>query len=142
MEAAKRKRLEGAGFKVGSASDFLGLSEAESLYVDLKAQLAMVFHDMRAARHLTQAEVAKMLGSSQSRIAKMEAADSSVSVDLLVRSVFAVGGSPQDLVKAIQRLRLKPAKSVRPTKRRASNKASARGLASPNRGASRRTADA
>lgn len=106
MDAAKRKRLEEAGFKVGDAAEFLGLSDAENLFVELKASLAAVLHKARTARHLTQSDVASALGSSQSRVAKMEAGDPSVTVDLLVRSLFVVGASPKDLAKVFARLSL------------------------------------
>lgn len=119
MDAAKRKRLEEAGFKVGDASEFLGLSDAESMFVELKASLATALQEKRTARQLTQSEVASALGSSQSRVAKMEAGDPSVTVDLLVRSLFFVGASPKDLAKVFASLRLRRATAKRVTTKRA-----------------------
>ena len=119
MDAAKRKRLEEAGFKVGDAAEFLGLSDAESMFVELKASLAAVLQETRTARQLTQSEVASALGSSQSRVAKMEAGDPSVTVDLLVRSLFAVGASPKDLARVFGSLRLRRATPKRVTSKRA-----------------------
>ena len=43
----------------------------------------------------------KRLGSSQSRVAKMEAADPSVSLDLLVRGLLATGASPRDIGRVL-----------------------------------------
>ena len=42
---------------------------------------------------------AHLVGSSQSRVAKMEAADASVSVDLLIRSLLKLGAARKDLAK-------------------------------------------
>jgi DNA-binding XRE family transcriptional regulator len=101
MNKAKRKRLERRGWKVGSAEEFLGLSPEESRYVELKLALSHRLRMRREARKLTQGELAQQLGSSQSRIAKMEAGDRTVSIDLLVRSLFSLGATKQDLAKII-----------------------------------------
>jgi hypothetical protein len=118
MDAAKRKRLAKAGFTVGDTKDFLGLTEAESLYVELKVSLAAALRAARTSRRMTQIDAARVLGSSQSRVAKMEAADASVSIDLLVRSLFVLGTSAAELAKAIRRPPLKPAKALLSAKRR------------------------
>lgn len=91
MRKPKRKRLEAAGWKVGSAQDFLGLSDEEAALVGVRAELARVLKQSRLGRQWTQTQLAEALGSSQSRIAKMEAADASVSIDLLVRSLLVTG---------------------------------------------------
>ena len=83
MKAAKRKKLETKGWKVGSAADFLGLSDEEAAYIELKLKLANSLKAMRTKRHLTQAGLAKLINSSQSRVAKMETGDPSVSIDLI-----------------------------------------------------------
>jgi len=97
MNKTKRKKLEAAGWKVGSASDFLGLSTEEVAFIDLKLQLAKDLQKKRLQKHLTQTELAQLLKSSQSRVAKMEAGDPSVSMDLLVRSLLALGASKKSL---------------------------------------------
>jgi DNA-binding XRE family transcriptional regulator len=101
MRAAKRKALESAGWKVGSAKDFLGLDDVESQFVEIKVALARLLRSTRTRRRLTQFELAEKLGSSQSRVAKLEAGDPSVSVDLLVRSLLAAGAKPSELAKAV-----------------------------------------
>ena len=101
MDAKKKKRLEAAGWKVGSAADFLELDEAEARYVELKLALSNAFAASRAKHGSTQVEVADILGSSQSRVAKMEAGDPSVSMDLLVRGLLTLGATPQTLAKII-----------------------------------------
>jgi DNA-binding XRE family transcriptional regulator len=97
----KRRRLEAKGWKVGSAKDLLKLSDEESDYIDLKLRLASSLRARRQRRNLTQAGLAKLLESSQSRIAKMEAGDPSVSLDLLVRSLFILGTSTRELSRII-----------------------------------------
>lgn len=101
MNKAKRKQLERRGWKVGSAEEFLGLSPEESRYVDLKLALSRRLRKRREAQKLTQDELAQQLGSSQSRVAKMEAGDRTVSIDLLVRSLFSLGATKHDLAKII-----------------------------------------
>lgn len=97
MNKAKRKKLEAKGWKVGTVQDFLKLSDEEAAYVELKLALAKNVQKRRRALNLTQTALAKKLKSSQSRIAKMEAGDPTVSVDLLVRSLLALGASKQSL---------------------------------------------
>ena len=99
MKRQKRARLETAGWKVGSAREFLKLTDAEAAVIELKLELAKALREQRARRKVTQAQAGRLLGSSQSRVAKMEAGDPSVSIDLLVRSLFKLGGSRQDLVR-------------------------------------------
>ena len=97
----KRKRLEEKGWKVGSTQDFLGLTKEESEYIDLKIALSTSLKKYRFEKKLTQFELAKLLKSSQSRIAKMEAGSSSVSLDLIIRSLFALGATKTDLANLI-----------------------------------------
>ena len=97
MKASKRKRLEAGGWRVGSASDFLRLTEAEEALIAMKLALAENLKERRKKRKLTQVQLGKRIGTSQSRVAKMEAADKSVSVDLLVRSLLSVGASRREI---------------------------------------------
>ena len=97
----KRRRLEARGWKIGTAQEFLRLSPEEAAYVDLKARLATSLRERRQRRSLTQADLAKRLRSSQSRIAKMEAGDPSVSLDLLIRSLLILGASRGELSRII-----------------------------------------
>jgi DNA-binding XRE family transcriptional regulator len=79
MKAGKQKRLEGAGWRVGTVDEFLGLDKQESALVEVKLRLARRLRALRAQRGLSQAAVAKLLRSSQSRVAKMETGDATVS---------------------------------------------------------------
>ncbi len=101
MRKAKKARLERAGWRVGTMAEFLGLTPAEEALIELKVALSRSVKARRTRQRLTQAEMARRLGSSQSRVAKMEAGDPSVSLDLLVRSLFAMGATPKELAKAI-----------------------------------------
>ncbi|MCP5347688.1 MAG: helix-turn-helix transcriptional regulator [Pseudomonadales bacterium] len=101
MKAAKRKKLEEKGWKVGSAADFLDLSPEEVAYIELKHALSISLKERRTKKKLSQVDVAKIVKTSQSRVAKMEAGDPSVSVDLLVKSLLALGASPKEVAKAI-----------------------------------------
>jgi len=103
MDKAKKARLEAAGWNVGDTRDFLGLSEAEADFIELKLALAADLRARRVAQHLNQTQVARMIGSSQSRVAKMEAADPSVSVDLLIRTLLKLGAARRDVAKAVSR---------------------------------------
>lgn len=103
MRRGKKERLEAAGWRVGTAEEFLGLSPEEAAFVEMKLALATSLKKRRQSRKLTQTQLAKQLGSSQSRVAKMEAADASVSIDLLVRSLLAMGVSRAELARVISR---------------------------------------
>ena len=103
MKSAKRKKLEAAGWQIGTATQLLGLSKEEAELVELRLVLAQGLRQRREAKKLTQARLAKLIGSSQSRVAKMEAADSTVALDLLFRSLVATGASRRELARIIQR---------------------------------------
>ena len=103
MDKAKQERLRVAGWRLGDAAEFLELSEEEAAFVELKLALAEHLRRLRARRSWTQAEVAHLLGSSQSRVAKMEAADASVSLDLLVRALLAMGATRREVGRVIAR---------------------------------------
>jgi predicted XRE-type DNA-binding protein len=91
MNKNKRAKLERKGWKVGSPDEFLGLSPEESAYIELKIALGEFIQQKRKEKHLTQIQVAKLIHSGQSRVANMEKAEKSVSVDLMIRSLFAMG---------------------------------------------------
>jgi predicted XRE-type DNA-binding protein len=103
MKAPKRQRLQKAGWRLGSARDFLGLTDEEEAVIDLKLALATAVRAERSKRKLTQGQLGRLLGSSQSRVAKMEAGDPSVSIDLLVRSLLRMGASRRDLIRWLAR---------------------------------------
>jgi hypothetical protein len=101
MRRSKRQKLEKRGWKVAGVKELLGLSEHEAAYVELRLRLADSLRSRREKQNLTQTAFAKLVQSSQSRVAKMEAGDPSVSLDLLIRSLLALGASGRDLAKTI-----------------------------------------
>jgi DNA-binding XRE family transcriptional regulator len=101
MNKDKRKKLAAKGWKVGSAEEFLNLTPDESAYINLKIKLAQGLSLHRKKQRLTQIQLAQRIKSSQSRVAKMEAGDPSVSLDLLIKSLLALGSSPAELARLI-----------------------------------------
>lgn len=101
MNKEKRERLEKAGFKLGSVQDFLELTDEEAAYIEVKLALAKTLSEQRKKTNYTQLALAKKLHSSQSRVAKMEAGDPSVSLDLIIHALFAIGYTPRQLGHAL-----------------------------------------
>ena len=101
MNQSKRKRLESVGFKVGSVQEFLNLSDGEMALIDLKIRLIQMLRAVRKERRLTQQNLAMRIGSSQSRVAKMEAADPDVSLDLICKALLVLGASPKEIGRVI-----------------------------------------
>ena len=101
MKPGEKRRLEKAGWRVGTAAEFLNLSPEEEALVNMRLALAGAVRGRRARLGFSQSELARRLGSSQSRVAKIEAAESNVSFDLLVRALLATGAKPRDVGQAI-----------------------------------------
>ena len=101
MNTSKRKRLEAAGWRLGKPSDFLGLSAEEELYVEIKLALATAVRARRMKLGLTQAQLAQRMRSSQSRVAKLEAGDRTVSIDLLVHALVRLGATRSQLARTL-----------------------------------------
>ena len=101
MNKAKRARLAKKGWKTGSVAEFLDLSDEEAAYIEMKLALSEKLKERRQRKRLTQAELAEVIESSQSRVAKMEAGDPTVSIDLLVKSLLALGVSKKELGRTI-----------------------------------------
>ena len=97
----KQVRLQAKGWKVGTVKQFLGLSNEESAYIELKIKLAAGLRQRRQQKGLSQLDLAAKLQSSQSRVAKMEAGDPSVSLDLLIRSLISLGTTERELSRLI-----------------------------------------
>jgi len=89
MNRAQKERFERAGWKVGTASELLGLTEAEEALVETKLKLGAVVRTLRQRRRLSQAALAKLIGSSQPRVARLENRDPEVSLDLQMKAIFA-----------------------------------------------------
>ena len=101
LDKGKKAKLARKGWKVGTVAEFLDLSSEESAYIEMKLALSEKLKERRVRRKLTQAQLAKAIESSQSRVAKMEAGDPTVSIDLLVKSLLALGVSKKELGRTI-----------------------------------------
>jgi len=101
MKTGKKKQLENKGWRVGTVAEFLQLSPEESAYIEMKLALSKNLQERRKNKSLTQEQLARLLKSSQSRVAKMEAGDPSVSLDLLVRSLLILGESRKNVAKIL-----------------------------------------
>ncbi|TLY29057.1 MAG: helix-turn-helix transcriptional regulator [Ignavibacteria bacterium] len=101
MKTSRRKRLEARGWKVGTVDEFLQLSPEEGVYVEMKLALSKRLQQVRRTKKMTQNRLARILRSSQSRVAKMEAGDPSVSLDLLVRSLLILGASRNGVARIL-----------------------------------------
>jgi ribosome-binding protein aMBF1 (putative translation factor) len=101
MKTAKARRLKAAGWKVGSTRDFLRLNDQEAALVEVKLCLMDALRQARRKRGISQIDLAKRMGSSQSRIAKIEAGDPSVSLDLILRALVASGASRREIQKTL-----------------------------------------
>jgi DNA-binding XRE family transcriptional regulator len=106
---SKAQRLAAAGWKIGSPKELLQLSDEEESLIEMKLALAGGLRKLRTASGLTQNQLAKRLGSSQSRVAKLESADPAVSIDLLVRSLLALGATRQQVAKIVGQKATSPA---------------------------------
>jgi DNA-binding XRE family transcriptional regulator len=98
----KRKKLEAKGWKFGDVQDFLDLSDEEVAIIEMKLALGRMLKERRQRKRLTQANLARLINSSQSRVAKMETGDASVSIDLLLKSLLALGASRKELARSIE----------------------------------------
>ena len=101
MKSSRRKRLEGHGWKIGSTAEFLGLTKEEQELLELKITLGKELKANRLKNKWTQVQFARMVRSSQSRVAKMESGDPSVSLDLLIKSLLTAGATRKNLAQAI-----------------------------------------
>jgi hypothetical protein len=86
------------GWVEGSVQEFMNLSDADMEYINTKLAWSRHMRELRCRKNLTQTRVAAMLKTSQSRVAKMEKADPTVSLDLLFRALLALGMKPRKLV--------------------------------------------
>ena len=101
MDVSKRKRLESAGWRIGDTTEFLDLTPADVMWIELHELLVSAVIGARRTAGLTQSALAERLGSSQSRVAKMEAGDPGISVDFLLRTLFALGYGVADIGRVL-----------------------------------------
>lgn len=102
MEKKKRKKLEEKGYRVGSAADFLELTPEEEAYIDIRLDISNLVKAQRANRGWTQEQLARAIGSSQSRIAKLEGGDPGISLDLMIKALLRLGTSKKQIGKLLE----------------------------------------
>ena len=101
MNQKKRNDLIKRGYHVTSAQDFLNLSDEEIALIDLKIRLIEKLKNVRRSRKITQLQLARLIHSSQSRVAMLEQGRPDVSLDLICRALFALGVGPREIGRAI-----------------------------------------
>jgi predicted XRE-type DNA-binding protein len=101
MKSEKSKKLEAKGWKLGTATEFLGLTPEDEAWIVMKRALRDKIVELCAAKNISQAELASKLGTKQPRISKIETGDKSVGYDLLMKSLLALGATPADIGKVL-----------------------------------------
>ncbi len=89
------------GWVEGEVQEFLELSAADVEYIETRRALAHRLREERRKKHLTQTQLATMLKTSQSRVAKMEHGDPTVTIDLLLQSLYQLGLRRKDVAAAV-----------------------------------------
>ena len=103
-EARKAARFEKAGWKTTTVQEFLALSDEDMAVIEVKVALARRLRVQRTRAGMSQVQVAKIVRSSQPRVAKMEAADKTVSIDLLVKALVKTGVSVQEIGRSLEKI--------------------------------------
>jgi predicted XRE-type DNA-binding protein len=101
MDPIKRQKIEAAGGKVVTVAEFLDLAPEEMEMIEIRLSLSKSLKKLRQQEQLSQQKLAENINSSQSRVAKMEAASPSVSIDLLIKSLLSLGATREDIATAI-----------------------------------------
>lgn len=102
MDTKKRKQLEDKGFRVGSAAEFLELTPEEETYIDIRLDISSLVKAQRVKRGWTQEQLARAIGSSQSRVAKIEGGDPGISLDLMIKALLRLGTSKKQIGKLLE----------------------------------------
>jgi len=103
MKVKKARTLTQAGWRVGSTRDFLELSDAEETLVEMRLSLSSLLRERRQVTQLTQDGLARRVGSSQSRVARMEAGEAGVSFELLIKALLETGATRREVANALTR---------------------------------------
>jgi len=104
VDQAKRERLEAKGWKVGTVSEFLELTSEENALIEIKLTLSRSLKERRK-QQMTQTELAEKIHSSQPSVAKAENGDASVSIELLIKAMLAIGVTTQEIGQIIANAR-------------------------------------
>ncbi len=99
LSAKKIARIEAMGGRVTTVEEWLHLTPEEVAIIDMKIRLGEELKAQRKTKRLSQEKAAKLLKTSQGRVSKMEKGQASL--EQLVGSVLALGGSRRRLARAI-----------------------------------------
>lgn len=91
MTEKKKKMLEANGYRVVDSADWLGLSNEEAQIVDMRVALAQELERVRKAKGVTQAELARRVGTKQSGVARMINNPDTSTMDNLIKGLIALG---------------------------------------------------
>ena len=102
MNEQRRAELEAKGFKVSTVQEFMDLTDEDMEIIELRVALVKALRKLRQETlDVSQETFAELIGSSQSRVAKMEAGDPSVSLDLLLKSLVRGGVTREEIGEAL-----------------------------------------
>lgn len=87
------KRRKDDGWKTGTVAEFLEMTPEEEALMEMMLALSRGVRHYRNAEGINQTELAERMGSSQSRVALVERGDKSVSMQLTLRALLALGCS-------------------------------------------------
>ena len=107
MDDATRARLEAVGFKLETVTEFLELTPEEEELIETRLALSRLLRTFRKQKHAVQRDVAQKARTSQARIAKAErigregADNESISIELMLRALYAMGATRKDVADAL-----------------------------------------
>jgi len=84
-------------WKEGTVQEFLNLSDADMAVVETRVALTRALRRQRKMSRLTQTDMARAMRTSQSRVARIEAGDPSVSLDLVFKALYTAGLTLHDI---------------------------------------------
>lgn len=91
MDARTKKALERAGWTHGSYADFLQLTPEEKMIVDMRIAATLELERQRRATRLSQAEVARRMGTRQPNVSALFRNPGGATLDTLCRALAAYG---------------------------------------------------
>ena len=94
-----RARIQTIGGRVTTVEEWLDLTAEEVAVIDMRIRLGEKLRERRRRAGLSQQRVARILGTSQGRVSKLEKGQASL--DQLARSLLALGGSRREAARAI-----------------------------------------
>ena len=118
MNPEKKRKLEAAGFRDTTVTEFLGLTPEDEAWIEMKLALTRRLREVRKETGVTQTELARRIGSGQSRVAKMEAGSDDVSFDLLIKGLLAAGSTPAEIGARLAAVPFKRPSTVSSKRRR------------------------